>query len=45
MMYKAGNLNVLFKSRTEKSLENVNITIELIPDGGYRQYEYHLGDR
>jgi len=38
-------MNALFKSRTEKSVGNVNITIELLPDGGYRQYEYHLGDR
>jgi len=29
-------------------LYNVNVfhlSIELLPDGDYRQYEYHLGDR
>jgi len=31
-------MNVLFKSRTEKIVGNVNITIKLLPDGGCRQY-------
>jgi len=29
---------------TEKIVGNVNRTIDLLPDGGYMQYEYHLGD-